>query len=518
VIELKKCDKCGIQLPADAPQGICPKCLIGVGLQAESAPERDESISDPQSPTATCAGPSFTPPDVGVLFEKFPQLEILEPLGHGGMGAVYKARQKNLDRLVALKIIRPEVTQDSTFAERFNREAKTLARLSHQNIVTVHDFGEIDFSEDSSSPAKTLYYFIMEIVEGANLRQLMQTGDLSPDQALAIVPQICTALQYAHEEGVVHRDIKPENILLDKQGNVKIADFGLAKLANSSAEMFTLTGTHQVMGTPRYMAPEQMEGSHSVDRRADIYSLGVVFYEMLTGEPPVGHFELPSKKANIDVRLDEVVLRSLAQDPERRYQNASEVKKDVETISGSVPSAARGTAKVNEKQNELPPGMGPRLLLISGGLLASALVVAAGIAFLAVAFIRESPGSQAFWGWMGSAFGCAFGGLGSLFGTWNSYRQLEGAPNLMDSPQWTIFDWAMAVYSAAGVVAMGAAWILSFFLPWYPAGYSLTLIGGIVLFQGVLFMVIRGLQRRAAQQESAALALSESLEIPSGEE
>jgi serine/threonine protein kinase len=269
------------------------------------------------------------------LADKFPQLEILELLGHGGMGAVYKARQTNLDRLVALKIIRPDATHDPTFAERFNREAKTLARLSHQHIVAVHDFGEIEYYEAEDRPARLLYYFLMEYIDGANLRQLMRAAELTPEQALAIVPQICDALQFAHDEGVVHRDIKPENILLDKRGRVKIADFGLAKLANGSAAEFTLTGTHQVMGTLRYMAPEQMEGSHTVDHRADIYSLGVVFYEMLTGEAPMGHFEPPSKKAQVDVRLDEVVLRSLASEPERRYQHASEVKSDLESISST---------------------------------------------------------------------------------------------------------------------------------------------------------------------------------------
>ena len=171
----------------------------------------------------------------------------------------------------------------------------------------------------------------------------MRAGELTPQQALAIVPQICEALQFAHDEGVVHRDIKPENILLDKRGRVKIADFGLAKLAAGSPDEFTLTGTHQVMGTPHYMAPEQMEGSHAVDHRADIYSLGVVFYEMLTGEVPMGHFEPPSKKVEIDVRLDEVVLRALDREPERRYQHASEVKTDVESIS-AIERAPSGDA------------------------------------------------------------------------------------------------------------------------------------------------------------------------------
>jgi predicted Ser/Thr protein kinase len=242
------------------------------------------------------------------------------------MGAVYKARQLGLDRLVALKILPPEVGADPAFAERFAREARALAKLSHQNIVSVFDFGQAD----------GLYYFIMEYVDGANLRHVIETGAVKPEEALAIVPQICEALQFAHDEGIVHRDIKPENILVDKQGRVKIADFGLAKLLGKAPAEIPLTGTQQVMGTPHYMAPEQMQGAGAVDHRADIYSLGVVFYELLTGELPIGRFAPPSKKVQVHVRLDEVVLRALENEPNRRYQRVSEIKTDLEAISRST--------------------------------------------------------------------------------------------------------------------------------------------------------------------------------------
>ena len=239
--------------------------------------------------------------------------------------------------MVALKILRPESADDPAFAERFNREARTLARLHHPNIVAVHDFGEVLLSPpgDDDGNLRPLYYFLMEFVNGASLRQLMQEGDIRPDQSLVIVAQICEALQFAHNEHVIHRDIKPENILVDSKGRVRIADFGLAKLAVRSWKDFTLTGTHQVMGTPRYMAPEQMEGSHLVDHRVNIYSLGAVLYEMLTGQVPAGHFEPPSKKARIDARLDQIVLRALAREPHRRYQHVSEFKADVVTVAGS---------------------------------------------------------------------------------------------------------------------------------------------------------------------------------------
>jgi hypothetical protein len=175
----------------------------------------------------------------------------------------------------------------------------------------------------------------MEFVDGMSLRQLLQNRKLAPEEALTIVPAICEALQYAHQQGIVHRDIKPENILLDKQGRLKIADFGIAKLLGGDGRVTSLTGEQQVVGTPHYMAPEQVERPGIVDHRADIYSLGVVFYEMLTGELPLGKFAPPSKKVHVDVRLDEVVLHALEKEPERRYQQASDVKTAVETIAKS---------------------------------------------------------------------------------------------------------------------------------------------------------------------------------------
>jgi uncharacterized membrane protein len=203
----------------------------------------------------------------------------------------------------------------------------------------------------------------MEFVDGVNLRQLLQAGRVAPREALAIVPQICDALQYAHDAGIVHRDIKPENILLDRQGRVKVADFGLAKIMSGTGfqpvapapatlgqdAQATTTEAGQVMGTPQYMAPEQREHPSDVDHRADIYSLGVVFYQMLTGELPGKKLEPPSKKVMVDVRLDEVVLRALEKQPELRYQQVSDVKTLVETIvttSGTETPAAAGHGQV----------------------------------------------------------------------------------------------------------------------------------------------------------------------------
>lgn len=386
--EERHCSECGSSLPADAPQGLCPQCLMKLGLPTGAEADR-AAASDQRSdvPASIMPPGGFIAPEPSVLAEQFPQLEILELLGQGGMGAVYKARQKQLDRLIALKILPPQVGQTEAFAERFTREARSLARLSHPGIVMVYDFGHTEAG---------LYYFVMEFVDGTDLRHVIRAGQLSPSEALAVVPQICEALQYAHEEGIVHRDIKPENILLNKKGQTKIADFGLAKLLDQPATVYTLTRAGQRMGTPHYMAPEQIEHPHLVDHRADIYSLGVVFYEMLTGELPLGRFPLPSTKVHVDVRLDEVVLKTLEKEPDRRYQHASEVKIDVETISSKSPAAepagkvSRDAAGADDTQairhRVWIPAAG---LLVAGGincLAAVGLVIAAVFSLLAKGF------------------------------------------------------------------------------------------------------------------------------------
>ena len=368
-----KCPQCGTPLPAGALAGLCPACLLKQGAA-------DETATGGQSPP-------FQPPPVAELAAKFPQLEILELIGKGGMGAVYKARQKELDRIVALKILPPGIGQDAAFAGRFAREAKALAKLNHPGIVTLYEFGQ----------ANGLFFFLMEFVDGVNLRQLLQAGRVAPREALAIVPQICDALQFAHDQGIVHRDIKPENILLDRRGRVKVADFGLAKLVGESGRAGSplpadgsrtedgapgmprpadaLTDAGKVMGTPNYMAPEQKEHPDAVDHRADIYALGVVFYQMLTGELPGKRIEPPSSKVQIDVRLDEVVLRALEKKPELRYQQVSEVKTCVETIVGNAgspaadpgvtPDSPAGQAAINRAEwNDPRNWTGPKWLSI----------------------------------------------------------------------------------------------------------------------------------------------------------
>ncbi|MCX7007753.1 MAG: serine/threonine-protein kinase, partial [Kiritimatiellaeota bacterium] len=337
---METCPNCGKPVESGALLGLCADCLLQAGTT-----------------TSGSTAERFTPPTPAELAPLFPQLEIIELLGRGGMGAVYRARQKELDRVVALKILPPDIGRDAAFAARFATEARALAKLNHPNIVTIHDFGRTrkgdtlvapaDKNGDTSVAAPELFYFVMEFVDGVSLRQLLNSGRIAPREALAIVPQICDALQYAHDAGIVHRDIKPENILLDRRGRVKVADFGLAKLVGVAPALdpsdpspppdlraqANTTEAGVIMGTPQYMAPEQREHPTDVDHRADIYSLGVVFYQMLTGELPKGDFAAPSKKVLLDIRLDAVVLRALEKTPGLRFQQVSEVKTLVETIA-----------------------------------------------------------------------------------------------------------------------------------------------------------------------------------------
>src|SRR5271167_2330301 len=236
-----KCPQCGARLKEDAPAGLCPNCLMALNLKTETVFTDDSSAAQPPLPPEQIA-------------PHFPQLEIFECLGRGGMGVVYKARQKTLNRYVALKLLAPERVNDTKFAERFTREAQALAALSHPNIVTIYDFGQ----------AGGFYYLLMEFVDGVNLRQMLRARKFTPEEALAIVPPLCDALQFAHDRGIVHRDIKPENLLLDKTGRVKVADFGIAKMLGAvngndhpGAPAATESATQSAVGTPSYSAPEQ---------------------------------------------------------------------------------------------------------------------------------------------------------------------------------------------------------------------------------------------------------------------
>ncbi|MFY0577371.1 serine/threonine-protein kinase [Cystobacter fuscus] len=235
-----------------------------------------------------------------------PGYELLRVLGRGGMGEVWLARQMSLGRRVAVKVLPPRLAKDPEFVQRFDKEATALATLSHPHIVQIIDRGV----------AGEHYYFVMEYVEGRSLRDVM--GELSPPEALRVALQVARALECAQEKDIIHRDLKPENILVDGRGHVKVADFGLAGIRRPDSTE-RLTATSVAMGTLNYMAPEQRRDAKNVDGRADLFSLGVMLYEMLTGEVPVGRFRLPSERVpGLDKRVDAVVERLLETEPEAR--------------------------------------------------------------------------------------------------------------------------------------------------------------------------------------------------------
>lgn len=381
----KACERCGATIETShGLQGLCAACLLKASLQPE---------------VVVTGGSARRPaPTLDALAPHFPDLELLGLIGQGGMGAVYRVRQRSLGREAALKILSLDTEVDPAFGERFEREARLLASIEHPNIVSVYGAGK----------AGPHWYLLMELVEGASLRQMIAAREADPRAALAIVGQVCDALQAAHDRGVVHRDIKPENVIVTRKGQAKILDFGLAKLMHREPRTAnTLTETGQVMGTVRYMAPEQWERPLSVDHRADIYSLGVVLYELLTGELPMGRFPLPSQKAAVGASVDQIVLKTLEKEPAQRYQQASEVRADV----------TRAASATGARAEPAPTASGPSSTLRTlVGLGAAALAFACVIQ---VALACGALGGQ-FLGLGAFLIVCALGALAGLvaLGLW----------------------------------------------------------------------------------------------------
>ncbi|MBI5435219.1 MAG: serine/threonine protein kinase [Planctomycetes bacterium] len=418
----RTCHRCGTPFePTRSPHGLCPKCLIGVGM-------RDADEVEPATERVA--------PTVAAVAPLFPELDLVELVGQGGMGFVFRARHRELERDVALKLLAREHALEPSFAERFRREARTLARLSHPGIVAIFDSGE----------RGGWFYLVMEFVDGANLRHLMKSTRIEPKQALSIVSQVCAALQYSHDQGVVHRDVKPENVLIDVEGRVKIADFGLARLVDRDLGAFALTGSHQVIGTPHYMAPEQWEKPQSVDHRADIYALGVVFYELLTGEMPLGRFDAPSKRVHIDVRLDEVVLKALEKQPERRYQRASEVQTDLDSIARDETSRAHPVPTPEAATLAWAGVFGLGIVMLA---LAFALFLIARTHFAERLETRNA--------WWGAAFGLAAASLLPLI---SAHGRLARRPDFVAANRSCGFTWidgGLGLLAAVGGVGLVAA-------------------------------------------------------------
>jgi len=288
-------------------------------------------------------------------------------VGSGGMGQVYRAEQASLNRPVAVKVLSAELAKDQSFVSRFEKEAAALATLQHPHIVTIVDRGET---------TDGVPYLVMEFIEGPSLREVMRSPLFDARAGLRIFGEVARAIDYAHRRNVIHRDLKPENILLDEQagGIAKVGDFGLAAFMADEPTRFNLTQTHMAMGTLAYMAPEQRLDAKTADGRADIYSLGVLLYELLTGSTPMGTFEPPSRlRAGLDPRLDGVVFRCLRPDPNDRFASVSDLLEELEPL---LPQGA-------PEEPPVSPATSRFLRKVKRGLLA--LVTSAGTLVVAVA-------------------------------------------------------------------------------------------------------------------------------------
>ncbi len=270
----------------------------------------------------------WQPPSLDEVQAILPAYEFIGLIGCGGMGAVYHARQRSLRRSVAVKILPAALMNrlEANFAERFRREALTMGRLNHPGIVTAIESGE----------AGGFLYLVMEHVDGPDVsRMLRQSGRLAPEVAVSIACQLAEALAYAHASGVIHRDIKPGNILLTRDGKVKVTDFGLAYQADDSQP--ELTSSNVAVGTADYLAPEALRHGVRVDARADLYSLGVTLFQMLSGTVPRGRWKMPSQTVGTDPRLDDILRRALATDPDQRYPDSTTILKELEPIRAGLP-------------------------------------------------------------------------------------------------------------------------------------------------------------------------------------
>ncbi len=251
-------------------------------------------------------------------------------IGQGGIAEIYKGRQESLNRDVAIKILFAKLCEEPEILRRFERESVVIARLSHPNIVHVIDKGQ----------ASKRYYFVMEYVDGTTFREVIDSAKIPLRTKLDMVAQVCKALDYAHKNGVIHRDIKPANILIDRQGNPRVADFGIAQIVGTPET--EMTSSDVIMGTLSYMSPEQKASSTNVDQTTDIYAVGVIIYELLVGKKPLGRFKLPSElKPSLGIRFDDIIRKCLAQEPKDRYQSAAALKNAIlNEIAGATEGAS----------------------------------------------------------------------------------------------------------------------------------------------------------------------------------
>lgn len=347
--------------------------------------ERDEvGLAGASSPRSGSGHSRWSPPEVGELGDQIHGYEIRSLIGRGGMGAVYLGFQTSLSRKVAIKILPPDVERDFPgYTDRFRNEARLMASVSHPCIVTVFDFGQTEAG---------LLYFVMEYIEGMDILQKIRASParrLAPETARDIAIQVCDALRFAHAKEVIHRDIKPANVLLDQEGQVKVADFGLAKWnAGEIGADLTLSG--MAMGTPGYMAPEALQEGGVVDHRADLYAVGAMLFQMLTGRPPQGWLQNPSGEVpGLSAEFDRILKRALEPNPELRFQSAGELRADLVAIAGGTVNA-----EIDTNAETIPVARGSTAVEIRGQ-------------------------SGAGWAWLGWAI---FGLAAAIFVFWLGFR------------------------------------------------------------------------------------------------
>ncbi len=325
------CPRCGSVISADAPRGLCPRCLVSASL----------SVAKPKKPSADLA--AATRPSLRVIGD----YEILEELGQGGMGVVFKARQRGLNRIVALKMLLLGRWTNPRFVERFRSEARAAAALRHPGIVAIYEVGEHE-----GQP-----WFTMDYVPGPSLADLVREHPLPPRRAAALIRSVAEAIQHAHAHGIIHRDLKPANIILDADDSPRITDFGLAKEIRAASDL-TLSG--QILGSPHYMPPEQLSGRQKANATCDVYALGAILYHLLTGRPPFQADSLeatllqvlerepaPLSLLNPDVPadLETVCLKCLEKEPAKRYASAHELADELDRFLRDEPIHARPVSR-----------------------------------------------------------------------------------------------------------------------------------------------------------------------------
>src|SRR6266481_1079908 len=358
---IRICRKCGARILSDAPEGLCARCMLksalgdlagasvaGVDSSAEASAKADDPgrVDDParDETDAAAAGQNKKTARAAELLGELGDYELLEEIGRGGQGVVFRARQKSLNRTVALKVISLGQWASKAHLKRFRLEAEAAAHLEHPGIVPIHEVGERDGS----------CYFSMKFVEGGQLDEVVRRAPMSIRQGAELIAKVARTVHYAHEHGILHRDIKPGNILLDQKGEPHLTDFGLARLVESES---SITHTLEVLGTPSYMAPEQAAGNNAgLSSATDVYGLGAVFYQLLTGQPPfAGGTTYETIKLLLDTEprqprlwnpkidrdLSTICLKCLEKDPQRRYSSALALAEDLEHWLKHEPIQAR---------------------------------------------------------------------------------------------------------------------------------------------------------------------------------